>query len=78
MDGDGLDSVASRLNCTDLLGLIMEEGLLGDLEVHKVRDVVDFDLTWGTFELDETLVLDKVREAVAIDELELDVAMDEA
>ena len=48
----------------------MEEGLLG---LHVVREVVDFDLTWGVLELDETLALNEVREAVVIDELGLDI-----
>ena len=48
----------------------MEEGLLG---LHVVREVVDFALTWGVLELDETLALNEVREAVVIDELGLDI-----
>ena len=51
----------------------MEEGLLG---LHVVREVVDFDLTWGVLELDETLALNEVRRAVVIDELGLGIDVD--
>ena len=74
MDVTELDSLASKLNCTVLSGLtVMEVGLLG---LNVVREVVDFDLTWGVLELDETLALNEVREAVVIDESGLDIDVD--